>query len=298
MYWASYVAIMIIIGSLVYTYFKRTYICLNIALANFFIFILCMFTSPDWGWPILSNVSLELGFNPIYLAHGQFIYLYTIITSMYIHLSLWHILFNMLALIMIGTMLEERIGTLRFSITYFLTGVIAVIAFALMNLNTPALLIGASGAVCGILGAFARLYPREKIMMFLMFIPTPPMPAYILILLLIGMETLLAMSHSGNIAHIAHLGGFLSGIFLSPYIMKIEGKKMIKRKINYQNLEKLATDYELKNMLDRAKMEEEEDVKKVWLGHFLSRVKCPNCGEKLITSGRKIKCRCGFKLRY
>ena len=298
MYWASYIAIMIIIGSLVYTYFKRTYICLNIALANFFIFILCMFTSPSLGWPILSNVSLELGFNPIYLAQGQFIYLYTIITSMYIHLSLWHILFNMLALIMIGTMLEERIGTLRFSITYFLTGIIAVIAFALMNLDTPALLIGASGAVCGILGAFARLYPREKIMMFLMFIPTPPMPAYILILLLIGMETLLAMSHSTHIAHIAHLGGFLSGIFLSPYIMKIEGKKIIRYKINYHNLEKLATDYELKNMLDRAKMEEEEDVKKVWLGHFLSRVKCPNCSEKLITNGRKIKCRCGFKLRY
>ena len=148
-------------------------------------------------------------------------------TYMFLHANFWHLFFNMFAVWMFGPSIERELGTRRYIIFYLLCGLGAAIVqeavWALMGydpgvqpwLNT----IGASGAVFGILFAFGWLFPNVP--MFLLFIPIP-IRARIFVLIYAGIE-LLSGIHSvtadsaDNVAHFAHLGGFLFGWLIILY---------------------------------------------------------------------------------
>ena len=172
-------------------------------------------------------MSGDLALRPEYIFTGEKIY--TVITSMYMHVDVIHLIFNMIFLIFIGLSLEEKIGTGRYGIIFYSTGVIAAVTYSFTSgiIRSEVLVMGASGGLFGILGAYARLYPNEKFA----FIPFPyPLPiftwAFIFILIAIVGTFVPGICFGGNVAHIAHVGGFFGGLAISPLIMKRKGKEM------------------------------------------------------------------------
>jgi membrane associated rhomboid family serine protease len=115
-----------------------------------------------------------------------------------------HILFNMLGLLFFGPRLEVEMGNRDFLLLYFMSG----IAGALLSCITPYVaIVGASGAVYGILLAYARFWPRDKLLIW----GVVPIEARYLIVIMTVLSIFGGISGTGNIAHFAHLGGFLGG---------------------------------------------------------------------------------------
>ncbi len=134
---------------------------------------------------------------------------WTPITYMFLHDGVMHILFNMLGLLFFGPRLEEELGERDFLLLYFLSGITG----ALLSVVTPfSAIVGASGAVYGVFLGFARYWPREKILIYGII----PVEARILVIGMTALSLFGGFSGGGNIAHFAHLGGFLGGwIFLA-----------------------------------------------------------------------------------
>jgi membrane associated rhomboid family serine protease len=130
---------------------------------------------------------------------------WTVLTYMFVHAGLMHLLFNMLALFFFGPQLEARLGGRRFVTLYLVSGFTG----ALLSLYTPqALIVGASGAVYGVMLGFARYWPRVQILIWGII----PVQARVLVIVM----TLLALYGGAGlgqrgVAHLAHLGGFLGG---------------------------------------------------------------------------------------
>lgn len=172
---------------------------------------------------------------------------YQIVTHMFMHGDGFHIFFNMYALFMFGRDSELAMGAKKFLLFYFITGLGAVVLhqiagyvelqyalsklspeemdlfekgfvgtsnlnYAHAVLNTPA--VGASGAVYGVLVAFAMLYPNRVL---LLLFPPIPIKAKYFVLIMGAIELYLGFNHSGNVAHFAHLGGAIFGFLLINY---------------------------------------------------------------------------------
>lgn len=147
---------------------------------------------------------LLLAFTPVLAGRRP----WTVFTYMFVHGSLLHLFFNMIGLFFFGPRLEFRLGSTNFVALYFVSGLFGAI-LSLWNFYTP--IIGASGAVFGILFAFARYWPHERILIWGVL----PVEARTLVLVLATISLLLGLRGGGGIAHFAHLGGFLGGyVFL------------------------------------------------------------------------------------
>lgn len=134
---------------------------------------------------------------------------WTVLTYQFLHGSFWHLGFNMLALFFFGPRLEARMGGGRFLGLYLVSG----FGGAALSVFTPwAGIIGASGAVFGVLLAFARYYPRERIYIWGIL----PVEARFLVIFLAAFSLWAGFSGAqAGVAHFAHLGGFVGGwIFL------------------------------------------------------------------------------------
>jgi membrane associated rhomboid family serine protease len=150
---------------------------------------------------------------------------YQVVTHMFMHGNLGHIFFNMFGLFMFGRILESVLGSKRFFILYFLSGLGA--AFLQLGIyyfqHAPAVMIGASGAIFGVLAAFAMMFPNVELM--IIFFPVPIkakylVPIYAVLELFFG----IASFKGDNIAHFAHLGGAIVGFILIMYWKKNQFK--------------------------------------------------------------------------
>lgn len=129
---------------------------------------------------------------------------WTVLTYQFIHAGIFHLLFNMLGLFFFGPRLEARIGSRHFIRLYLLSGICG----AALSIFTPtAAIVGASGAVFGVLFGFARYWPRERIYIWGVL----PIESRVLVILLAGLAIFGGVSGGGNVAHFAHLGGFAGG---------------------------------------------------------------------------------------
>ncbi|WP_185853416.1 rhomboid family intramembrane serine protease [Blattabacterium cuenoti] len=178
--------------------------------------------------------------------------LYQILTHMFIHSKrlFLHIIFNMLALFMFGGQIETLLGIKKFLIIYFLSGIFA--AFFQIIFNTSVMyyfvqtldfslarrtldylneeqkinlyssmyspMMGASGAVSGIVGAFAKFFPEHKI--FILPFPFPIAVRKALIIFIFGSLTSSIFNLAPGVAHFAHIGGILSGYFIGSFFLK------------------------------------------------------------------------------
>ena len=145
----------------------------------------------------------------------------TLLTSMFLHGGLFHLLGNMLYLWIFGNNIEDFLGPFRFIIFYLLSGLGASLTHIVFYPNSQVPMIGASGAIAGILGAYLILYPGARVLtlVFLFFfIRIVPIPAAI-ILGIWFLAQLLNVGLGGGVAWFAHIGGFLIGLGLIKLYM-------------------------------------------------------------------------------
>ena len=145
----------------------------------------------------------------------------SVLYAMFLHGSWLHILGNMLFLWVFGNNIEDRFGRVRYLLLYLLCGYVAAYGFALFNQASAQPLIGASGAVAGVLGAYLVLFPRARVwslVPILFFIPLR-LPAWLVLGLWFVLQWLyssgLAVSEAGSVAYLAHVFGFLVGMLLA-----------------------------------------------------------------------------------
>lgn len=145
----------------------------------------------------------------------------TMFSSMFLHGDWLHLLGNMLYLWIFGDNVEDRLGHLRFLIFYLLCGMAAVFANALPQLDSATPMIGASGAISGVLGAYLLLFPHARILIIIpiffiirmLWAPAWIVLAFWFILQIIN-SLVLANIEGGGVAWGAHIGGFIAGMAL------------------------------------------------------------------------------------
>ncbi|MFE3603553.1 rhomboid family intramembrane serine protease [Streptomyces sp. NPDC059142] len=159
------------------------------------------------------------GVIPDELTRGDARALLTPFTALFVHGSWLHLLGNMLFLHVFGAMTEERMGRAAFLLFYLATGALALVVYALANASSTQTLVGASGAISGVLGAFLHLFPRARVTSlfpFLFFLPLR-FPAWIVLIFWFALQWLAAhgAGDGPGIAYLAHLVGFGAGFLLA-----------------------------------------------------------------------------------
>ena len=149
----------------------------------------------------------------------------TLIVSMFLHGGVFHLLFNMLYLWIFGNNVEDFLGPFRFTVFYLISGVGASLTHIIFNANSQVPMIGASGAIAGVLGAYLILYPKARVMT-LFFFSIVPIPAAIVLGVWFLMQVL-NVGVGGGVAWFAHIGGFLIGMGLIKLITKKRPKVWI-----------------------------------------------------------------------
>lgn len=163
--------------------------------------------------PLAPGMACVVDNDPINLA--------TPLTSMFLHGGWAHLIGNGLFLWVFGNNVEDSMGRLRFLIFYLLCGLAAAFAQVLADPSSPVPMVGASGAISGVMGAYLLLYPRVRVnMLFVIFVV--PLPAWLVLIWWFGLQVLSALPDlagierevSAGVAFMAHIGGFLAGLVL------------------------------------------------------------------------------------
>ncbi|HEV8374999.1 MAG TPA: rhomboid family intramembrane serine protease [Candidatus Polarisedimenticolia bacterium] len=142
----------------------------------------------------------------------------TLLTSMFLHGGIMHLVGNMLYLWIFGDNIEDTLGPVKFLLFYLLCGGAAASVQIALRSDSTAPMVGASGAIAGILGAYALLFPGHRIQTLVfvfVFVRIVPMPALVLLGLWFLMQVVSAPSSGGaGVAFFAHIGGFITGMLL------------------------------------------------------------------------------------
>ncbi len=136
-----------------------------------------------------------------------------VVWSMFLHAGLAHILFNMWSMWIFGNNVEEAFGHLAFAIFYLAAGIVATLGFVVLQPSTTVPLVGASGAIAGVMGAYLVLFPRHLVLT-LIFIRAVAIPAVAFLAIWFFSQFLFAGGESG-IAWEAHVAGFLFGVVVT-----------------------------------------------------------------------------------
>jgi membrane associated rhomboid family serine protease len=151
------------------------------------------------------------------------------VTMMFLHAGWLHLIFNMWTLWLFGSTIEDRLGHGRYAVFYFCCGVAAALAHAVFNATSTVPALGASGAIAGVLGCYMGLFPFARVIVLvpILFLPLFfEMPAIIFIALWFliqifqGIAELLTSSSGAGVAWWAHIGGFIVGLVLVPFIQR------------------------------------------------------------------------------
>jgi membrane associated rhomboid family serine protease len=147
--------------------------------------------------------------------HNRFVGL---VSSLFLHGDWLHLLGNMLFLWVFGNNVEDRLGRLRFLPFYLLCGALAALAQALTETSSGVPLIGASGAIAGIIGAYLMLHPRAGVWTLMFMVIPIKIPAWLWGVLYFGLQFLAlgdaGTPEGGGVAYWAHIGGFVAGLAL------------------------------------------------------------------------------------
>jgi membrane associated rhomboid family serine protease len=146
----------------------------------------------------------------------------TVFTSMFMHGGWMHLIGNMLYLWIFGDNVEDSMGHGRFVVFYLLCGIAAVLAQALPDPSSTIPMVGASGAISGVLGAYLLLYPHARVLVAIplgFLLHTMRIPAGLVLVLWFGLQlfsSAMAQPGQGGVAFRAHIGGFVAGMILIP----------------------------------------------------------------------------------
>ncbi|GGL85466.1 rhomboid family intramembrane serine protease [Streptomyces fumigatiscleroticus] len=168
---------------------------------------------------------------PAHLSGGSVRAALTPATALFVHGSWVHLLGNMLFLFVFGAMTEERMGRVRFTLFYLGCGYLALLGYAVANTGSRQSLVGASGAISAVLGAFLYLFPRARVtslLPFLFFLPLR-FPAWLVLPFWAALQWLAAgrAAEGPEVAYLAHLVGFGLG-FLFAWVRRGRGSRVRK----------------------------------------------------------------------
>jgi len=141
---------------------------------------------------------------------------FNFLSSMFMHGDIMHIFGNMLFLWIFGDNIENLIGHIRYAVFYIVCGIAAALAQVVLSPDSIIPMLGASGAISGVLGAYMLLFPTRRVRALIFQIYTT-VPAYVALGLWIGYQILLGYltpSGNGGVAYAAHIGGFIAGLVL------------------------------------------------------------------------------------
>jgi|TARA_B100002019_G_scaffold39997_1_gene33520 membrane associated rhomboid family serine protease len=152
----------------------------------------------------------------------------TLFTSLFMHGGWMHLIGNMMYLVIFADNIEDVFGKKKFILFYLFSGIFASFSQALLNLSSDVPMIGASGAIAGVLGAYLFYFPKAKILVLVPFFIffTLRIPASILLIFWFIFQFLNLSNIESSVAWMAHIGGFIFGYIFSI----INGKKPIQKK--------------------------------------------------------------------
>ena len=156
---------------------------------------------------------------------------YTMISSMFLHGGFMHLAGNMLFLWIFGDNMEEQLGHVGYLVFYFAVGLAAGIAQIMTDTTSPVPVVGASGAIAGVMGGYLLLFPKAKIdilIIIVVFFRIFPVPAWIMLGLWFGIQLFSGVAvdaSTGGIAYWEHAGGFIAGmLFAVPIWLRLGGR--------------------------------------------------------------------------
>jgi membrane associated rhomboid family serine protease len=156
----------------------------------------------------------------------------TCLTYMFLHGGWLHLLLNMWALWIFADNIEDALGHFRFIVFYLVCGLAALAAHVAFNFTSTLPVVGASGAIAGIMGAYLRIFPHARVTAIIPIVIIPvvmniPAPVFLvfwfLIQLFSGLFDSLGGAQASNVAFWAHAGGFAAGLLLVPFFLRSGG---------------------------------------------------------------------------
>jgi membrane associated rhomboid family serine protease len=164
--------------------------------------------------------------------------LITLLTSMFMHGGWMHIIGNMIYLWVFGPEIEDAMGSFQFLVFYLLGGLAAMMAQVVADPSSSIPVLGASGAIAAVMGAFVVTFPRDRIrtvLFFLIFIRVTYIPAVLVIGFWFLMQVLnfgsVAEVRTGGVAYLAHIAGFLFGVVLGRLL--VDRQRLAYRRVSY-----------------------------------------------------------------
>jgi rhomboid family protein len=152
-----------------------------------------------------------------------------LVTSMFLHGSWMHLIGNMWFLWIFGNNVEDSMGRGRFVVFYLLTGLVAAFAQVVTNPGSSVPMVGASGAISGVMGGYLVLYPRVRVFALLplgFLMTSIALPAWVMLVYWLGLQLvsglLSAGGEGGGVAFAAHVGGFVAGVVLVKLFARSE----------------------------------------------------------------------------
>jgi membrane associated rhomboid family serine protease len=145
---------------------------------------------------------------------------FTLISSMFMHGDFMHIIGNMLFLWIFADNIENLIGPFRFAAFYLICGFAAAFAQVFMDTSSVIPMLGASGAISGVLGGYLLLFPNKQVRAVMFSFMMTTIPAFVAVGLWIGFQVIqgyLSSGQKGGVAYAAHIGGFIAGVVLIKF---------------------------------------------------------------------------------
>lgn len=283
--WLSLVAIAAMFGGLIYPLLRRALASLTIAISLFIVFAI------ELAAPM---VELDLAFFPAYLGNGEGIY--TIFTATFLHAGFFHIFSNAFMLIVLGILFEERIGTRRFLVIFLVSGIAGNLAFGLLNLGEGSWVVGASGAISGILGAILILYPRERTGMMFFPLPIQNLPVWALVAFMMAWQVFFILDPGTKVAWEGHIGGFVAGAISAPLLMRMH-KASGPMRGEAIDIMLFANTTKEKEIAERIRNESFPEVRDVWIKELANTARCPLCGSEIAAMRGGMRCAKGHRFR-
>ncbi|HHN81067.1 MAG TPA: rhomboid family intramembrane serine protease [Methanomicrobia archaeon] len=196
--------------------YETPYVTYALIGANALVFLLLNLIEYTGGQYQLQQFYYDWAVVPQFVWNGD--RLYTLITSQFMHHGVLHFGGNMLYLYIFGNNVEDSMGHKRFVLFYLICGVVASYTQIFIDTSSPIPMLGASGAIAGILGAYVVNFPRANVVTWALFliirIPAVIVLGFWILLQFFSGIGSLATQASGGVAYFAHIGGFVAGFFL------------------------------------------------------------------------------------
>lgn len=212
--------------------FRKPYFTVGLIVANSLIFLFSIMQG-EYGFQL---ITVQYGFIPVELMSSVELTpqipasaWLTPFTSMFMHGGWMHLIGNMLFLWIYGNNVEDYFGPVKFLLFYFVAGLAAIALYTLFSPSSDIPLVGASGAIAGVMGAYIVLHPRAKITVLIIFffIQFVQLPAKVVLGIWFIYQILMSVVGSasgGGVAWLAHVGGFIFGYLVMRAMVKLFGR--------------------------------------------------------------------------